>query len=67
MMKNNRYTLYILLLIFSNSIFFSCKESVNSAKNESDNENVTVKDTVWSKADKIIASINVPTFVYHLL
>ena len=62
MLKNNRYTLYFLLLIFSNSLFFSCKENVNDQKNTANNENVTVKDTVWSKADEIIANIQVPTF-----
>lgn len=62
MLKNNRYTLYFLLLIFGNSLFFSCKENVNDQKNTTNNENVTVKDTVWSKADEIIANIQVPTF-----
>ena len=61
-MNKHYYILYFLILISGNLIFVSCGEKNSNGEKSSKTENVTVKDTVWSKADEIIASIKVPSF-----
>ncbi|HIB36063.1 glycoside hydrolase family 28 protein [Mesonia sp.] len=62
MINKHRYTLYFSLLIISNLIFVACRNNSSTSDNSKTNENVSVEDSIWNRADEIVDNITIPEF-----